>query len=86
MPGCASGGLVLLCYPLLIRGILAALRQKFQLSACPNLPGHLSSPRFVEVVQGAGALVSMDGRKRPVSPAFSDRAPSRYGRCQAALR
>jgi hypothetical protein len=26
---------------LLIRGILAALRQKFHLSACPNLAGHL---------------------------------------------
>jgi hypothetical protein len=26
---------------LLIGGTLAALRQKFHLSACPNLPGHL---------------------------------------------
>jgi len=30
---------------LLIRGILAALRQIFHLSACPNLPGHLYQPR-----------------------------------------
>jgi hypothetical protein len=27
---------------LLIRGILAALRQKFHLSDCPNLVGHLT--------------------------------------------
>jgi hypothetical protein len=27
---------------LLIRGTLAALRQKFHLSTCPNLAGHLS--------------------------------------------
>jgi hypothetical protein len=29
---------------LLIGGILAALRQIFHLSACPNLAGHLSFP------------------------------------------
>jgi len=27
---------------LLIRGILAALRQKIHLTTCPNSPGHLS--------------------------------------------
>jgi hypothetical protein len=32
---------VVLPWSLLIRGILAALRQIFHLSACPNLPGHL---------------------------------------------
>jgi len=47
MPGCASGGLVLPCYSLLIRGIIAALRQKFHLSTCPNLPGHLSWRDFL---------------------------------------
>jgi hypothetical protein len=31
-------------WSLLIRGILAALRQKFHLSTCPNLASHLSYP------------------------------------------
>ena len=31
---------------LLIGGILAAFRQIFHLSSCPNLPGHLSSARL----------------------------------------
>jgi 'Paired box' domain len=42
-PDCASGALALRL-SLLIHGILAALRQIFHLSACPNLPGHLSRP------------------------------------------
>jgi hypothetical protein len=33
---------------LLIRGILAALRQKFHLSACPNLTDHWSAPLGVD--------------------------------------
>src|SRR5271166_5940589 len=40
MPVRGSGVLVL-SWSLLIRGILAALRQKFHLSTCPNLAGHL---------------------------------------------
>jgi len=33
---------------LLIRGILAALRQKIHLMTCPNSPGHLSDEWLVE--------------------------------------
>src|ERR1700704_6618789 len=40
MPARGSGGLVSSC-SLLINGILAALRQKFHLSTCPNFAGHL---------------------------------------------
>jgi chromosome partitioning protein len=32
---------------LLIRGSLAALRQNFHLTNCPNLPGHLSAPTLL---------------------------------------
>jgi hypothetical protein len=39
-----ASGVLALRLSLLIRGILAALRQIFHLSACPNLPGHLSRP------------------------------------------
>jgi hypothetical protein len=41
MPVRGFGGLVS-SWSFLIRGILAALRQKFHLSTCPNLAGHLS--------------------------------------------
>src|SRR3954467_4527921 len=40
MPVRGSGGLVS-SWSLLIRGILAALRQKLHLSTCPNLASHL---------------------------------------------
>jgi hypothetical protein len=41
MPVRGSGGLVS-SWSLLIRGILAALRQKLHLTTCPNFAGHLS--------------------------------------------
>ncbi len=45
---------------LLIRGILAALRQKFHLTTCPNSPGHLSA--FVAgCVLTVGALAYFTG-------------------------
>src|SRR3954451_13145279 len=43
MPVRGSGGLVS-SWSLLIRGILAALRQKLHLSTCPNLASHLFYP------------------------------------------
>jgi hypothetical protein len=41
---------------LLIRGILAALRQKFHLSTCPNLASHLWAHPNVVVVALAAKL------------------------------
>ena len=45
IPYCASVALVS-SWSLPIRGILAALRQIFHLSNCPNLPGHLCLSRW----------------------------------------
>jgi hypothetical protein len=38
-----GSGVLVSSWYLLLRGILAALRQKFHLSTCPNFPGHLSN-------------------------------------------
>ncbi|WP_375488959.1 hypothetical protein, partial [uncultured Mycobacterium sp.] len=41
---------------LLIRGILAALRQKIHLATCPNSPGHLSHYRRSKSASGGSAV------------------------------
>src|SRR5690349_9837371 len=53
MPGCDSGVSVSSC-ALLIRGILAAVRQKIHLSRCPNLPNHLL-PASLTLMEAAGS-------------------------------
>jgi hypothetical protein len=69
---------------LLIRGILAALRQIFHLSACPNLPGHLwvhrAAPRYALVyrsIEHRDLRTTCDIVKRPSLPAaYQDHGPA----------
>jgi putative hemolysin len=50
---------------LLIRGILAALRQIFHLSACPNLPGHLCVPPNADTAAARRAMTRLALRYHP---------------------
>jgi hypothetical protein len=60
MPVHGSGVLVS-SWSLLIRGILAALRQKLHLSTCPNLPSHLYLPPF-DVIKKPVAISASKGQ------------------------
>src|SRR4051812_28325825 len=89
MPVRGSGGLVS-SWSLLIRGILAALRQKLHLSTCPNLASHLSewvlrhmTPHPIATYDTPLRLDHPIGNGRPctyvafTSPAYAAPEPSR---------
>src|SRR5690349_11823198 len=76
MPGCDSGVSVSSC-ALLIRGILAAVRQKIHLSRCPNSPNHLSVSSHRQWVQGLlrrSAPAPASQRSAPLDPGSSAHA------------